>query len=222
LFQHRFLPSLATRFPGHKSVEYARDPHRVAGFPAQGEWNPTLEDAVYQTRGSGPLPESPTITTAKALSGDYDCRRVIMEGLLLRASLNPEQPTLVLQSGEKVFLARLADASDLSRLAGLAEDRWLRLEGVCVNSRREDLLKQGPLKADIRPGTFHLLVFACQARDILPYIADAVPGFLEAVVTVYDIAPPAPRTQTVASSSILAATARATSGQMLYISTNYM
>ncbi len=130
----------------------------VAGFPAQGQWNPILEDAVYQTRGSGPLPEPPTITTEKALSGDYDCRRVVMEGLLLQASLNPEQPTLVLQSGEKVFLARLADASDLSRLAGLAEDSWLRLEGVCVNSRREDLLKQGPLKADIRPGTFHLLV----------------------------------------------------------------
>jgi signal transduction histidine kinase len=130
----------------------------VAGFPAQGEWNPILEDAVYQTRGSGPLPEPPAITTEKALSGDYDCRRVVMEGLLLQASLNPEQPTLVLQSGEKVFLARLADASDLSRLAAMAEDGWLRLEGICVNSRREDLLKQGPLKADVRPDTFHLLV----------------------------------------------------------------
>ena len=130
----------------------------VAGFPAQGEWNPILEDAVYQTRGSGPLPEPPAITTETALSGDFDCRRVVMEGLLLQASLNPEQPTLVLQSGEKAFLARLADASDLPRLAGLAEDSWLRLEGVCVNSRREDLLKQGPLKADVRPGTFYLLV----------------------------------------------------------------
>jgi signal transduction histidine kinase len=130
----------------------------VAGFPAQGEWNPTLEDAVYQTCGSGPLPEPPAITTEKALSGDYDCRRVVMEGLLLQASLNPEQPTLVLQSGEKVFLALLADASDLSRLAGLAEDSWLRLEGVCINSRREDLLKQGPLKADVRPGRFQLLL----------------------------------------------------------------
>ncbi len=130
----------------------------VAGFPAQGEWNPILEDAVYQTRGSGPLPEPPAITTETALSGDFDCRRVVMEGLLLQASLNPEQPTLVLQSGEKAFLARLADASDLPRLAGLAEDSWLRLEGVCVNSRREDLLKQGPLKANVRPGTFYLLV----------------------------------------------------------------
>ena len=74
------------------------------------------------------------------------------------ASLNPEEPTLVLQSSGKVFLARLAAASDLSRLAGLAEDSWLRLEGVCVNTRREDLLKQGPLKADIRPDTFHLLL----------------------------------------------------------------
>ena len=130
----------------------------VAGFPAQGEWNPILEDAVYQTSGPGPLSEPPAITTEKALSGEYDCRRVVMEGLLLQASLNPEQPTLVLQSGEKVFLARLADASDRSRLAAMAEDSWLRLEGICVNSRREDLLKQGPLKADIRPNTFYLLV----------------------------------------------------------------
>ncbi len=139
----------------------------VAGFPAQGQWNPILEDAVYQTRGSGPLPDPPVITAQKALSGDYDCRRVVMDGLLLQASLNPEQPTLVLQSGEKVFLARFADASQGTELAALAEDSWLRLEGVCVNSRREDLLKQGPLKADIRPDTFHLLLASPDAVTVL-------------------------------------------------------
>lgn len=130
----------------------------VAGFPAQGEWNPILEDAVYRARGSGPLPEPPAITTEEALSGDYDCRRVVMEGLLLQASLNPQQPTLVLQSGGQVFLTRLTDAPDLSRLAAMAADSWLRLEGVCVNSRREDLFKLGPLKGEVRPDTFHLLL----------------------------------------------------------------
>ena len=131
----------------------------VAGFPAQGGWKPILEDAVYRFRGPGQVPVPPAITVEKALSGNYDCRRVVMEGLLLQASLNPEQPTLLLQSGDKMFLAKLADVSYFSNLA-TADNSWLRVEGICVNSGREDLLKHVPPELGEPPGpvAFHLLV----------------------------------------------------------------
>ncbi len=119
----------------------------VAGFLAHGDWNPILEDAVYETRGTGPLPEPLAITTDAALSGEYDCRRVVMEGLLLQVSLDPQQPTLVLRSGDTIFLSRLADSADLSALATAAENSLLRMEGICVNTRGEDLLKVFPTGA---------------------------------------------------------------------------
>ncbi len=132
----------------------------VAGFLAPGDWNPILEDAVYETCGTSPLPEPLAVTTQSALSGDYDCRRVVMEGLLLQASLDPQQPTLVLRSGDMIFLARLADAADFSALATAAENSSLRLEGICLNMRGEDLLKYSPpgLQELPRPAAFHLLV----------------------------------------------------------------
>ena len=80
-------------------------------------------------RGAGEVPGPLAVTVRRALSGDYDCRRVVMEGLLLQASLNPQQPTLLLQSGDKIFMAQLADASELAGLAAAAENSLLRLEG---------------------------------------------------------------------------------------------
>jgi signal transduction histidine kinase len=132
----------------------------VAGFLAHGNWNPVLEDAVYETRETGSLPEPLAITTEQALGGDYDCRRVTVEGLLVQASPTAQQPMLVLRSAETVFQASFAESTDLCLLAAVAEGSWLRVEGICVNRRGKDLLKESPpgLQERPRPAAFHLLL----------------------------------------------------------------
>jgi signal transduction histidine kinase len=106
------------------------------------------------------LPEPVAITTEEALGGEYDCRRVTMEGLLVQAPPSAQQPTLVLRSADTVFQAELADTSDPALLIAVKEGSWLRLKGICVNTRGEDLFKGFPpgLQERPRPAAFHLLV----------------------------------------------------------------
>ena len=73
-----------------------------------------------------------------------------------------EGPTLVLQSGEKVFLARSA-APTPGGMAGVAENSWVRVTGVCVNNRRPGWEESASLP---RPVSFHLLLGTPHAVDV--------------------------------------------------------
>jgi signal transduction histidine kinase len=80
-----------------------------------------------------------------------DGRLVQVEALLLGISSAGDGPNLVLQGGDRVFLARCANAA--LRLPSLGENSWLRVTGVCVNTRNAQLGETtgGP------PASFHLL-----------------------------------------------------------------
>lgn len=132
----------------------------VAGFPALHEGNPVLEDSVWR-KAAEVVKLTPSLVTAgEALAGDLDGRLVQIEALLLGVSAAGEGPTLVLQSAERVFLARCGDAK--LGLPSLDENSWLRITGVCVNTRSAPLRPAVPK----RPVSFHLLMPGPHAIEI--------------------------------------------------------
>jgi signal transduction histidine kinase len=135
------------------AVPKVGDAVEVVGFPARRAGAAVVEDAVWRTTGRAPPPAPVALTADAALAGGYHARLVAVDALVLEVSRLSEGPTLVLQSGERVFLARLADPGDARPLAGVAENSWVRVTGVCVNNRRP---ADGGLAG--QPVSFHLLL----------------------------------------------------------------
>lgn len=140
----------------------------VVGFPQEREWHVALEDAVWQTMERAAIPEATPVTAEQALSGAYDARRVVMEALLLETSRLGEGLTLVLQAGEKVFLARFADPAKAGLLRSLPENSWLQVTGVCVNNRVPQVHAGSGLSSAsvVRPASFHLLLGGEDAVEV--------------------------------------------------------
>jgi signal transduction histidine kinase len=132
----------------------------VAGFPGMRDGAPRLEDSIWRTAQHSISVKPPLITAGSALTGAMDDRLVQIEGLLLAISSAGEGPTLVLQSGERVFLARCANAT--TRLPSLGKNSWLRVTGVCVNTRSPQLRDA----AGAQSASFHLLLAGPQSVEI--------------------------------------------------------
>ncbi len=132
----------------------------VAGFPASHEGSAVLEDSVWRSAAEKLHLTPPMVTPTEALTGELDGRLVQIEALLLGVSSAGEGPTLVLQSAERVFLARCGNSK--LRMPSLGENSWLRVTGVCVNSRPPQLRNT----ALAQPLSFHLLISGPQAIEI--------------------------------------------------------
>jgi signal transduction histidine kinase len=130
----------------------------LVAFPVRRGSRIALEDAEWRSTLDTASPSAAQLTADQALSGDFDACLVAMQALVLGVSRPAEGPTLVLQSGERVFLARLnAPGSTLP----VGENTWVRLTGVCVNNRLPD----SPEAA--RPVSFHLLLADPQAVQVI-------------------------------------------------------
>jgi signal transduction histidine kinase len=124
----------------------------VAGFVGLRDGSPALEDAVWR-KGEQPTKiDPPSITAAEALSGRYDGRLVRIEALLLSESTTGDGPTLVLQNGEHVFLARYSHPK--SRFFSPTANSWLKVAGICLNTRTP----QVPGESSAPNQSFHLLL----------------------------------------------------------------
>lgn len=135
----------------------------AVGFISRREGSPVIEDAVWRRAPTVAAPVPVMITAEQALSGDFDAHLVCMEGLLLESSRLNEGPTLVLQSGAKVFLARFTGPELARRPPSLNENSWLRVTGVCLNSLVPQL--RSPAGASTRR-TFHLLLSGPEAVEV--------------------------------------------------------
>jgi signal transduction histidine kinase len=141
----------------------AGDSVEVVGFISRREGSPVIEDAVWRSGPAAPAPGAQEITAEQALSGDYDARLVSMKGLLLESSRLAEGPTLVLQSGTKVFLARFVEAAGARRPPSMNENSWLRVTGICLNGQVPQL--RGSTGPSTRR-TFHLLLSGPEAVEV--------------------------------------------------------
>lgn len=142
----------------------------VVGFPGRRGWSVVLEDAVWRKLGPARLPPAPVVTAEQALAGKFNGRLVRVEALVLSVSRLAEGPTLVLQSGDHVFLARPADhGTSPAPFESLREGSWVRATGVCVNNRMPGDTSAAPddARAGARPVSFHLLLGTPDAVQLI-------------------------------------------------------
>jgi signal transduction histidine kinase len=132
----------------------------AAGFPAKRDGSPVLEDAVWRTATFAGRVNPPFVTAEAALNPALDGRLVQIEALLLTTSSAGEGPTLILQGGDRVFLAKFANPR--LKLPSLRENSWLRVTGVCVNATAPQLRSSAPDAAT----SFHLLMSGPQSVEI--------------------------------------------------------
>ncbi len=120
----------------------------LLGFPASGEFAPTLTNAVYRTVGRPAKTAAPHISAAAALSGDYDSRLVEIDGRLIGRDAGAKDPTVVLSVGDYVFSAvfpgGLPGATPRSTAIEWPEGSLLRLTGICSvqSDAMEKMLRQ--------------------------------------------------------------------------------
>lgn len=142
----------------------AGDRAEVVGFPVRRGTSLAFEDIVSKVDEHPGLPDAPLITPEQALAGDFDARLVRMEALVLEVSRLSEGPTLVLQSGERVYLARIPGTTP-GTLDPVGQNSWVRLTGVCVHNRLPDA--DAPSAAAANPVSFHLLLNSPEAIDVI-------------------------------------------------------
>lgn len=109
----------------------------VVGFPAWGDWNPILEDAEIRSSAGVVQRAPPLIHAIQALSGDYCYRKVQMEAMVLQSPRYTEQPALILQEVDRLFLARFS-LLPKPGLNSFQEGSWVRVTGVCINQARPE------------------------------------------------------------------------------------
>jgi PAS domain S-box-containing protein len=125
----------------------------VLGFPAQGEYTPLLQDAIFRQIGSGQEPRPDLITADEALRGTNDCRLVRIEAKLLNRAQHSREQFLVLESGDFIFHAYQERADAADAFASLQDGSKLSVTGVC-------LIEPGKWQAgeNWRAKSFHLLL----------------------------------------------------------------
>ena len=103
----------------------------VVGFPAIGQYKPTLTDATFRVAGRGqPVMPAP-VAGEQAFRGDHDAQLVRIQGQLIGRDLAATDPTLVLSSGNFVFAAILPGQGRGGEVNAWQEGSRLQLTGIC-------------------------------------------------------------------------------------------
>jgi len=103
----------------------------VLGFPSIGEFNPTLDHAIYRAReGSRDVVASP-LTFDQALSPDTDAKLITVEGKLINENRTGEVPSITLSSGDNIFTAVLPISFIARTIPPLEYGTIFRVTGVC-------------------------------------------------------------------------------------------
>lgn len=101
----------------------------VVGFPARGDFNPSLENAIYRRLGSGPAMEPRDFVPENGFGSRQDAELLRVEAVVLDQMRAPEQELFILQAGQTTISATLDNAPP----GGLRipNGSKVRLTGVC-------------------------------------------------------------------------------------------
>jgi signal transduction histidine kinase len=109
---------------------------QVVGFPAWGNWNPVLRDAIWQhAETPAATPPVTPVTGRQALSGEFDSRLVELEALVLDNSPPGTEPALMLRHEDKAFLLRFTTPSGAGGTEHLQTGSLVKVRGICLNQR---------------------------------------------------------------------------------------
>ncbi len=104
----------------------AGDLVEAVGTTLIGDFAPFLEDAQLTKLSSLEQPKAPLLTAEDVLSTGADSQFVQIDGFLVNDSSGAGEQTLILQAGDRLFQARLADG----KLPSLAKGALLRVRGM--------------------------------------------------------------------------------------------
>jgi two-component system, sensor histidine kinase and response regulator len=110
----------------------------VIGYPAVGEYAPTVEEAIFRVVGHGPLPKSVDLSPEELLEGTHHAELVRIEAQLLDRALTVREQILTIQVGHLVGDAQLEDSGSIPKLEPLKPGSRLGLTGVCIISANKD------------------------------------------------------------------------------------
>lgn len=103
----------------------------VAGFPAMGPFSAMLEEAVYRRVARTNAPEPVVTNVRQVLRGTLDANLISLEATVLEFLAGRSETTLVLQSSNEVFRARL-ERSEAELPFKLETGTRIRATGVCL------------------------------------------------------------------------------------------
>lgn len=99
------------------------------GFPAIGEFSPTLKNAVYRLAGAAKTVAAEAATADQAFSGDHDSELVEMEGHLIGRDRAAKDPSVFLSSGKYIYAVVMPSGAGV--WPDLPEGTVMRVTGIC-------------------------------------------------------------------------------------------
>ena len=113
----------------------------IVGFPWMGGYAPELQDAIFRRVGKEAAPIAIPLAAKDALQGDFareilfrshNAELIRVKGRLTGSSVSPGDQLLLLQDGNIVFEARLAEAKIPPAFVKLVEGSQLEVTGICT------------------------------------------------------------------------------------------
>jgi PAS domain S-box-containing protein len=111
------------------------DKVEVLGFPAKGEYTPVLQDSVYRRVSAGAPPTPVRIGLDEALSGEYDCRLVVISGKLLEHTQRGREQFIVLEKDGFIFHAFLGQEQGGPGFSSAQTGSEVAVTGICLIER---------------------------------------------------------------------------------------
>ncbi len=103
----------------------------VVGFPAVGDYGPTLQEAKFRVIGAPALLSPERVTAEQLLTNAKDGELVQIETQLLDKAITPHEQILIAESGRVIVQAQLEDPKPDSRLSSIERGSRIRLTGIC-------------------------------------------------------------------------------------------
>ena len=107
----------------------------AAGFLAEGDFRPVLEDAVLRVAGGGEVPTPAGVGAKEAAQGAHGARLVRVRGRFVGRVASDGKDALVIEDGETVFDARMSDGALPDELGSIEPGSLVEVTGVCAVTR---------------------------------------------------------------------------------------
>ncbi|MBS1872476.1 MAG: response regulator [Acidobacteria bacterium] len=133
----------------------------VVGFPAAGDYTPTMVEAKFRTLAKASVPEPRTVTVADVFSGDYDNDVVQIEGTLITSETAEKDLALMLSDGKSLFRV-VAPMTAVSSGPDWPVGSVMRVTGVC--SVAGDSLRWEGIR---RVGSFRILLRSAADVEVI-------------------------------------------------------
>jgi hypothetical protein len=107
----------------------------ILGCPANGEYTPILEDAIFRKTGPGPEPEGTEVDLNEVLTGTHDSRLVKIQATVLDRVDRGVNRFLLLKTSDFIFQAYLPQDGSSDQLADVVNGSEVMVTGICLIER---------------------------------------------------------------------------------------